>query len=743
MIKNLATKYGLPITLAIVLIATMLFTGIKSPMLSKSRIVIGPSIVEAASPTPDYTCDGTADNVQIQQALDAITSGGELVFLPGTYNLAATLSRAVNNITIVGAGLSTLFAYDGSHATWSVGSQTGWVFRDLATDAGGITNYANAELQNVQLGSTYVGYQSANATVTSLTSGRVPIVSTGGLLTDDSGLTYNSGTDTLTTGSISLTCVSPPTIANMNAITISYGSGVLTGTYYYAVTYLTATGETGWTTTLKSATPSSQQVLLGNIPVSSDSRVTGRKIYRTTAAGASDNLANLFLLTTINNNIDTTYTDNTADGSLGVTAPGFNTTGGTINYQGNSILGLNENYSLVLGLGSNAQNTGWGNIGFGSGSFNSNTNGNRNNFFGDLSLVANTTGSANICVGTHTMQYSTTGSSNTAVGHAAMQGAEGYTSDNQSVAVGYYSMQNSQGADQNTAVGFYSLRNSTGVYNTAVGYNSLIALTSGTSNTALGSNTGATITASGSNTLIGSSALRYGSTGSSYNAIVGSLALGYSGDAGKTQANNSALGYGAGYMNYGSSGIFIGYMSGYYERSNTAGMFFLDALDRGDLAGGKAKSLMYGNMKAKPATGSIYSAGQFLTVNGGLNIGDVYGQQVNFGTLTELTTIANSAYTDTTIKMPANSIILGVDVRVTTAITGTSTFTVGDAGNASRFNTASVSKAVNSTDSGTKAGAYYNASAASIRITPDTTPSDSTGIVRVTIHYYTITPATS
>ena len=119
------------------------------------------------------------------------------------------------------------------------------------------------------------------------------------------------------------------------------------------------------------------------------------------------------------------------------------------------------------------------------------------------------------------------------------------------------------------------------------------------------------------------------------------------------------------------------------------------------------------------------------------------GQACEIKTLTELLTIAAAATSTTTIQMPANSIILAVPVRVTTAVTCTSTFTVGDAGSATRFSTAAVSKAANSTDKGTAAGAYYNATARGIVITPDTTPSDATGRVRVTIYYIECTPPTS
>lgn len=119
------------------------------------------------------------------------------------------------------------------------------------------------------------------------------------------------------------------------------------------------------------------------------------------------------------------------------------------------------------------------------------------------------------------------------------------------------------------------------------------------------------------------------------------------------------------------------------------------------------------------------------------------GQILGIKALTELTTIAAAATTDTAIQLPANALILGVSVRVTTVIPTAATFTVGDSGSAARFNTAAVTVAANSTDPGTKAGAYYNASATSVRITPNLTPGTATGAVRVTIHYFDVTPPTS
>lgn len=120
------------------------------------------------------------------------------------------------------------------------------------------------------------------------------------------------------------------------------------------------------------------------------------------------------------------------------------------------------------------------------------------------------------------------------------------------------------------------------------------------------------------------------------------------------------------------------------------------------------------------------------------------GQSLNVKHLTELTTIAAAATTTTTIQMPAGSIVLSVSVRVTTLIPTATSFSVGDAGSATRFSTANVSTAATSTDPGTKAGAYYNASATGIVLTMNGgTPADNSGRVRVTIAYLDCTVPTS
>jgi hypothetical protein len=54
----------------------------------------------------DYVCDGTADDVEIQAAIDALTSGGTLVLSPGTFTLATTLTLG-ENVRMIGQGRST------------------------------------------------------------------------------------------------------------------------------------------------------------------------------------------------------------------------------------------------------------------------------------------------------------------------------------------------------------------------------------------------------------------------------------------------------------------------------------------------------------------------------------------------------------------------------------------------------------------------------------------------------------
>jgi hypothetical protein len=118
------------------------------------------------------------------------------------------------------------------------------------------------------------------------------------------------------------------------------------------------------------------------------------------------------------------------------------------------------------------------------------------------------------------------------------------------------------------------------------------------------------------------------------------------------------------------------------------------------------------------------------------------GQELRFRTLSELTTINAAASTDTTIAIPADAIVIGVSVRVTTVIPTATTFDVGIAGATTRYGTG-LAVAANTTNDGTNDALRYYGSATAIRISPDAPPGANTGRVRVTIHFLEITPPTS
>lgn len=62
----------------------------------------------------DYICDGVADDVQINAALNALpASGGRVMLSEGTFTLADSITIPANNITLRGQGRSTLIDGDG------------------------------------------------------------------------------------------------------------------------------------------------------------------------------------------------------------------------------------------------------------------------------------------------------------------------------------------------------------------------------------------------------------------------------------------------------------------------------------------------------------------------------------------------------------------------------------------------------------------------------------------------------
>lgn len=83
--------------------------------------------------------DYASDDLAAQDALDALPDdGGQVLFSEGIFTLSAQLARAIDNVTIIGQGQSTILNLDASTPVITVGSQTGWSVWNLATDAGGV-----------------------------------------------------------------------------------------------------------------------------------------------------------------------------------------------------------------------------------------------------------------------------------------------------------------------------------------------------------------------------------------------------------------------------------------------------------------------------------------------------------------------------------------------------------------------------------------------------------------------------
>lgn len=109
------------------------------------------------------------------------------------------------------------------------------------------------------------------------------------------------------------------------------------------------------------------------------------------------------------------------------------------------------------------------------------------------------------------------------------------------------------------------------------------------------------------------------------------------------------------------------------------------------------------------------------------------------GFLTELHTLAAAATSDTTIQIPAGAVVTHVTGRVTTLITGATSFDVGVAGATSRYGD-DVAVAATTTFVGPDPRAYT--AATSIRFTANGS-NFTAGVVRVDIHYKLATAPTS
>jgi len=100
------------------------------------------------------------------------------------------------------------------------------------------------------------------------------------------------------------------------------GTGYLTGTYYYKISYVDSSGvETDLGPSSLSISPSNQEIWVMTIPASSNQDVNQIKLYRTLAN--SGMVGPYYLVNTFYGNYSTSYYDNKSDSSISYQAPKY------------------------------------------------------------------------------------------------------------------------------------------------------------------------------------------------------------------------------------------------------------------------------------------------------------------------------------------------------------------------------------------------------------------------------------
>ena len=413
---------------------------------------------------------------------------------------------------------------------------------------------------------------------------------------------------------ISFNPVTPPVGLTL---AINPTAGNLNGNYYYGVTFYTADGESETGSITSVISPVNQQVNLSNIPISTDVRVIGRKIYRNPANSADQ--VQRQLVATIEDNVTTTYTDNVADISLGVAIPFINSTGGAIFSNDKQILTV-SNYALVFGINAMLNKTGYANTAIGINCLTSNTIGLRNTAAGMFSMYNNTIGSRNSAFGVHALNDNVIGSDCCAFGYGSLMHSLAINNS----AFGANALNTNSSGDSNSAFGASAMSlNSTGSNCCAFGYYAMNANTSGAGNSAFGHSALRANKTSHNNTAFGfncSPKIIYGG-----NCVFGAYSLANA----TTSQEVTAFGQMAFYnLISGNNGVAIGNKAGYYE---TAGnKLFIDNAPRASEKDGRIKALIYGVFDADTANQQLsFNAAKIFmsylpTASAGLTSGQIW-----------------------------------------------------------------------------------------------------------------------
>lgn len=230
------------------------------------------------------------------------------------------------------------------------------------------------------------------------------------------------------------------------------------GTHRYYLAFYTDLGYTELTSATGDITAdASHGQVQVPLQVSSDYRVIGRKLFRTTAG--SSYYSNVKLVADIANNTDVSYTDNKSDASL--TGTNYflhdNSTYKGITLNGNSLFYAGSN----LIFGNNA----------GLSIFNGTAFAGENVLIGSSSGRVLTTGSKNVLIGSSTGYNGTTLDSSVAIGHSALVNARACSGN---IGIGRNAGYYTQDGSNNVIIGnnaFFGVAYNNAVSNTIIGHN--------------------------------------------------------------------------------------------------------------------------------------------------------------------------------------------------------------------------------------------------------------------------------
>jgi hypothetical protein len=312
------------------------------------------------------------------------------------------------------------------------------------------------------------------------------------------------------------------------------------GKHEYVVTFITETGETQAGPAATITTDGGHEVSISNIPVSSNSAVIARGLYRSKAREKGNlETDKYYLLTTIKNNTTTSYADAVADNNLGPAARLLqnNTTAGSF-WKNRTKTGFIGETNTFLGLASGAVSIGSYNTAVGVRAIGSaDGTGDFNAAVGYEAMLGNRSGYMNSCLGSQCLFLNATGWGNTAAGETSLKSNR---AGSENVAVGWQALRDPENTSNNVAVGVNALRgaaDSSGSGNVAVGPGALYAFKSGNGNVAAGLSAGANIATGDFNTALGHQALNQTNIGSR-NIGVGVNA----GNTNKTGSDNTIIG---------------------------------------------------------------------------------------------------------------------------------------------------------------------------------------------------------